>query len=125
MAKNLVYKTYRQQGYAQKASEEFARAVISENATEEVINTLDYEKLVRNAIENLSDTQRQIFILAKEEGLSHKQIAERLNLTVLSVKSHMKRALHEIRIQIQPHLGSSLALMMFVFGDPEAILHLV
>lgn len=125
MAKNLVYKTYRQQGYAKRASEEFARAAFMENATEEIINTLDYEKLVRNAIENLSDTQRQIFVLAKEEGLSHKEIAEKLNLTVLSVKSHMKRALREIRIQIQPHLGTSLALIMFIFGEQADITHLM
>lgn len=116
MAKNLVYKVYRQHGYAQKASEEFARNAFTENATEELINSLDYEKLLLNAVGSLSETQRQIFMMAKEEGLSHKQIAEKLNLTVLSVKSHMKRALREIRIHMQPHLGSGLALILFVFG---------
>lgn len=117
MAKNLVYKTYRRQGYVQKASEEFARTALIENATEDMINSHDYEKLLLNAVSSLSDTQRQIFLMAKEEGLSHKQIAEKLDLTVLSVKSHMKRALREIRLHMQPHLGSGLAVILFVFGE--------
>jgi RNA polymerase sigma-70 factor (family 1) len=117
MARNLVYKTYRTQGYAQKASEEFARAINSDNSTEELINSLDYEKLLLSAIETLPETQKTIFLLAKEDGLSHKQIAEKLNLTVLSVKSHMKRALRDIRLKIQPHLGAGLAVILFVFGE--------
>lgn len=116
MTKNLVYKNFRQQSYARLASEDFARQVVSENATEATINSLDIEKLLLNAIASLSETQRQVFMMANEQGLSHKQIADKLNLTVLAVTAHKKRALREIRLYMKPHLGASLGLIMFVFG---------
>lgn len=85
MTKNLVYKNFLQQTYARLASEDFARQVVSENSTEATINSLDIEKLLLNAIASLSETQRNVFLMANEQGLSHKQIADKLNMTVLAV----------------------------------------
>ena len=117
MTKQLVYKHFRQQSYARLASEDFARQVANENATEATINALDIEKLLLNAIASLSETQRRVFLMANEQGLSHKQIAYQLNMTVLAVTAHKKRALREIRLYMKPHLGASLGLILYVLGS--------
>lgn len=117
MARNQVHKVYRHQVYVDAANEEFSRIVNSENSTDREILSQDYEKLLAEAVQGLSDIQRQVFMLAREEHLTHKEIASRLGLTILSVKSHMKRALHSIRKLLNPHIGSGLLVVIALFRD--------
>ena len=44
--------------------------------------------------------------MAKVEGLSHEIIAQQLNISRLTVKTHMAKALQFIRHYLQPHVGT-------------------
>jgi RNA polymerase sigma-70 factor (ECF subfamily) len=49
-------------------------------------------KLIEDEIANLPPKMREIFELSRMEGLSHKQIAERLNISEHTVKSQVQNA---------------------------------
>ncbi|WP_018630479.1 RNA polymerase sigma factor [Niabella aurantiaca] len=51
-------------------------------------------------IDTLPAQQKQVFLLAKEDGLTYAQIGARLNLSALTVKTHMARALKSIKQQL-------------------------
>lgn len=53
--------------------------------------------LVEEAINSLPDTCKTIFTLAKKDGLSYKQISERLSLSVKTVEAQMGIAFRKIR----------------------------
>ena len=53
--------------------------------------------LVRRAMTSLRERQRTILVLAGFENHSYREIAARMGLTVLSVKSHALRARANLR----------------------------
>lgn len=57
----------------------------------------EYKQQLSTAIDLLSDNQKKVFLLAREEGMTHAQIAEALRMSPLTVKTHMARALRFIR----------------------------
>lgn len=63
----------------------------------EKISTDERAKQVKEALEQLSTKQRQVLELAYYEGLSHAQIAQRLNLPLGTVKTHCRRGLLKLR----------------------------
>jgi RNA polymerase sigma-70 factor (ECF subfamily) len=52
---------------------------------------------LNGAVNALTQRQQEVFRLAKVEGLSHKEIAERLNITTFSVKKHVYDSMILIR----------------------------
>lgn len=53
---------------------------------------------VEQAIANLSNKQRTVFLLHRIDGKSYKEIAEMLNISVKSVEKRMHRALLALRV---------------------------
>lgn len=51
----------------------------------------------RRALGDLKDDQRNVILLAVEDGLTHEQIAERTGLPVGTVKTHIRRGLMRVR----------------------------
>lgn len=59
-----------------------------------------YHRILQQAIASLSPQQQLVFRLAKEEQLSYDAIAKRLSLSIVTVKTHMHRALRQIRAYV-------------------------
>jgi len=57
----------------------------------------EYNRLLMNAISILPEQQKKVFLLARTEKLTYIQISEKLNISPLTVKTHMTRALQHIR----------------------------
>lgn len=57
-------------------------------------------KVVNRAIEQLPERCREIFSLSRKEGLSYRQIAERLGISVKTVETQISIALKRIRALI-------------------------
>jgi RNA polymerase sigma-70 factor (ECF subfamily) len=60
-------------------------------------------ELIEQAIRNLAETYRDVYILADVEGLPNVEIAEILNLSVPAVKSRLHRARLLMRDALAPH----------------------
>ncbi len=60
---------------------------------------------VREALTRLSEEQRAVLLLAYFEGLSHQQIAQRLNLPLGTVKSRLRAAMQALRRHLVAEAG--------------------
>lgn len=58
---------------------------------------------IRNAVANLSEEYRAVFLLKDVDGLSNEEIADALELTVPAVKSRLHRARLALREALQDH----------------------
>nr|WP_321485460.1 RNA polymerase sigma-70 factor [uncultured Draconibacterium sp.] len=60
--------------------------------TYELTDEIQYKELVakyQDLLKELSPRQKEIFHLSREEGLSHKEIAEKLGISTNTVKNHL------------------------------------
>ncbi|MGV8137849.1 MAG: RNA polymerase sigma-70 factor [Mangrovibacterium sp.] len=77
-----------------------------------------YQELIRilnKVIGELPEQRKKIYLLSREEGLNHKEIAEKLNISVKTVENQITLALKTIRKQlISNDLLGLLLLTIFV-----------
>lgn len=62
--------------------------------------TLIQDSRLGQALDTLSQTQRQVLALAYFRGLTHSEIAGRLSMPPGTVKTHLRRALQALRAQL-------------------------
>jgi len=67
-----------------------------ESPSEKILN-LELDEIIHKAMDLLPPECKKIFLLSRQEGLSHKEIAEKLNLSPNTVKVQIFRALSKIR----------------------------
>ena len=81
----------------------WANIRMSEEFTEQILQARESQKLIREAMTELSDRQRKIVELSREEGLSHDEIASKLGLSKQTIKNHLSEALKKIRLYLDQH----------------------
>ncbi len=87
--------------------------------TQEVHNhtTVDYEIIngkVQLAVEELPEKRKQVYILSRENGLSQKEIADKLGLSVKTVENQINLSLKHIRLRLGKDILSLLFLWLFM-----------
>jgi RNA polymerase sigma-70 factor (family 1) len=73
----------------------------SVNATEEAVDAHESEKRIEQALQLLPDRQKAVYRLNRQQGLSIDQIAEQLNISPHTVKSHLAKALEFMRTYLK------------------------
>jgi RNA polymerase sigma factor, sigma-70 family len=71
---------------------------------------LEYKELgetLQYAIDQLPGKVKDVFVLSRVEGLTHEQIAQRLNISVVSSKTYIVRALQTIREFMAMHSNNT------------------
>ena len=68
---------------------------------EEIVSSRERQERTQTALATLPDDQRSVVALSYLEGLSHSEIAERLNLPLGTVKSRMRLAYQKIREAVE------------------------
>jgi RNA polymerase sigma-70 factor, ECF subfamily len=74
-----------------------AELAANDETAEEFLGRFQDGSLVRAALERLAPERQRLVQLAFLEGLTHAEIAERTGLPLGTVKSHVRRALLELR----------------------------
>lgn len=69
----------------------------SECSTEQTVDLHEYQTWLNQTLSKLPEQQRKVYQMARMDGLSYKEIAEVMNLSPLTVKKHMARALEYLR----------------------------
>lgn len=64
----------------------------------------DLAQAAREAIASLPERRRHVFLMIREGGLSHAEVAEALGLRPQTVANHMGLALKELRERMKPYL---------------------
>ncbi len=86
-----------------------------QNNTEEFIITHDLEQYIEKAIDKLPHQQQLVFKLSRIEGLSHKEIAEKLQISPNTVKNHMVEALKTLKKHLKYADFCCLAFLLIYF----------
>lgn len=84
----------------------------------------ELENLLSRAVEQLPDKVREVFKLSRHEGLSHPQIAEKLNISVFTSRTYITRAIQEIRAYLARH-GDHTALLAILFTIQQIVARIV
>lgn len=68
----------------------------------------ELENHISEAINQLPEKRRQIFLLSRDEGLSYRQIAEKLALSEKTVETQISRSLKQLKDSLSEYLPGIL-----------------
>ncbi|MDB5199201.1 MAG: polymerase ECF-type sigma factor [Chitinophagaceae bacterium] len=71
------------------------------NLTDEIIDSKEKEAIINAAINELPAQRKLIYKLSRHDGLSHQQIAEKLDISPNTVKNQLVKALSYIRSKVE------------------------
>lgn len=103
IAAMLEYGCYRALRERKRKKESLRPEILGESPDYTTEQWLDYEYLrkeLESAIRLLPDRCRLVFRLSREEGLSDKEIARQLNVSVNTVRTQMHRALSKMKTSL-------------------------
>ena len=98
IAKNAVIDLLRKRKKEAAFNESFTlntKAPIHED--NKSIEFKELNDIVIKSIDDLPLRRKQIFLMSREEGLTYKQIAEKLSISIKTVESHMRLSLQQLR----------------------------
>ena len=67
------------------------------------LENTELREIIDHAISKLPEKSKQIYLLAWEENLSHKEIAEQMGITPKTVENHVGIALRKLRESLKPY----------------------
>lgn len=83
-------------------------------SAEAVVLQRDYDRVLQQAIARLPPKQQLVFTLSRMHGLSRGEIAAQMNISVETVKAHMKQAIRFIRLYFKNYNNAILCLMVAI-----------
>ena len=97
------------QNHSQVSIDELESDIIVESKTPEqtLVNQEMLDKL-QVAIQKLPDKCRLVYVMVKEDGLKHREVAEMLNISVKAVEMHVGKALKRIRLEFEQYLDDTM-----------------
>ena len=82
--------------------------------TEQILQAKESQKLIREAIAELSEKKQKIVELSREQGLSHDEIANLLGLSKQTIKNNLSEALKQIKVYLDQH-SHVLAIVFWIY----------
>jgi RNA polymerase sigma-70 factor (ECF subfamily) len=99
-ATNIFYNVKKHDKVVQNYQNETPNLYIDSNTPENVLRGKEFKYKLENAINNLTDAQREVFLLNRIEGKKYKEIATMLNISIKAVEKRMSKALLSLRAEI-------------------------
>ena len=78
---------------------------------------IEYKELiaqVSTVVDTLPEKCREVYKLSREEYLSHKEIASRLNISTKTVENHLTKALRQLRTSLGTLFIAFVSFMLFI-----------
>lgn len=106
LTKNIVVdqtrKLYREkQTLAQISSHQ--SSTVSENREEQQLMRKEFWQQIQKVVDKMPEQRRNVYLLSRDKGCSHKEIAEQLSLSPTTVRNHLSLALQFIRREMMIH----------------------
>lgn len=90
---------------------EYLKSLQDNSNSPDLIDEIHYKELnerVQTLLNKLTPRQKEIFLLSREEGLSHDEIAKKLDISVNTVKKHIANTLSFLKSRIDNTLVINL-----------------
>lgn len=88
-----------------EAAQEGADAPPSPRTPYEDVQGAELQRLAAAAVTRLPERRREVFRLVREEGLSYREVAEVMDLSVQTVANHMSLAMADLRAALRPYFS--------------------
>ncbi|MCL3779348.1 RNA polymerase sigma-70 factor [Prolixibacteraceae bacterium JC049] len=82
-----------------------------ENTFESISQFNELSKTYHSSLAEMPDQMRKVFIMSREGGLTYKEIGRKLNITVNTVETHIRRALKKLKNDLKDFLPILLFLL--------------
>jgi RNA polymerase sigma-70 factor (family 1) len=111
IASNLSISHFRRQEIDKRVLKEIQSRTVGGDTNAGQTDTIDelsakeLKKLIKEAVDLLPEKRKQIYLLAREEGLSRKEVAARLNLSENTVRNQIAISLQHIQEYIRKNSG--------------------
>ena len=94
---------------------QLTEVIISGSTTDAETNLKlkEMQRTINKTVAGMPFKMQEVFKLSRQEHLSHKEIAEYMNVSVETVKKHIHHALHLIRKDLIPHTSILYILVFF------------
>ena len=116
MARNCVFSSLKKIARRQAIESDWqSLANEFENSTDDQIETDENAELLRQAIDALPVQQKQVYILSHEEEMTRNEIAELLQISPETVKTHLSRAMKSVRTFCSSRLGITIYFLLIFF----------
>ncbi len=84
------------------------------NETEKTVHLTDFSRVAAQGIDQLSPRKRLIFQLRSEDGLSPREIASQLGLSINTVKFQLSQATRALRTYLKQHADITIILLLLL-----------
>ncbi len=78
---------------------------VAPSTPSEALEQEEFAEAVRHAVAELPDRGREIYVLAHQHGLSYREIADTLGISVPTVKTHMGRSIVALERRLRRFLA--------------------
>ena len=114
VASNISITWLRKQGNRRKLLQKVETTEATDSTTA-IVDSKELGLIIRTAVDLLPERRQEIYRLSRDQGLTHQQIAEKLNLSPNTVKNQIGIALKFIQEIINKKTGLSLSTIMMLF----------
>jgi RNA polymerase sigma-70 factor (family 1) len=115
-AKNKAISLYRKEHRKLFTSIDSGQSISHEElSSSHSMENTELREIINSAINKLPEKSKQIYQLAWEENLSHKEIAEQLGITPKTVENHVGIALRKLRESLNPYYKQIFMLLLVQF----------
>jgi len=112
-AKNRAISLYRKEQKKLFTSIDHEQSISQEeSASSFFLENAELREIINSAIEKLPEKSRQIYLMAWEQNLSHKEIAEQMGITPKTVENHVGIALRKLRETLTPYYRQIFVLLV-------------
>jgi RNA polymerase sigma-70 factor (ECF subfamily) len=114
LSRNAAYDLFRKKLTEKSLKDNLGRQDIpSAQNPEQASGFRQLQQLHARAIQQLPPQQQKVYLLSREEGLTHQQIATQIGIATETVKKHMMAALRSVRIFVRNHYELIISLLVF------------
>jgi RNA polymerase sigma-70 factor (family 1) len=82
---------------------------------ESALQAKELGETIQSAISRMPPKMKEVYLLSRQEGLTHNQIADRLNISEETVKKHIQHALQLIKNEIAKSSFSLASILVTLF----------
>lgn len=119
MSKNIIIDSFKAKIKYQAAKEYQMNFMKPVNNVEQNIHLTELQSSIEEALTKLPERRREVFELSRIQGLSNKEIANQLGISIKTVENHLNLALQDFKeVFKEEKVGIGLSVILFFCQTP-------